>query len=68
MLVLFVALAGVEEPGRTLFAVVFTGSISLVLVLVRMLDFPFEGALALPPTDFVKLLQEVEALTHASGR
>jgi len=32
-----------------------------------MLDFPFEGALALPSTDFVKLLGEVSALVRAGS-
>jgi hypothetical protein len=58
VLVLFIASSGVDEPGRTLFAAIFTGAITMVLVLVRMLDFPFEGALALPPTDFIKLLDQ----------
>ena len=58
VLVLFVTCAGIENPGRLLFSAIFAGAISLVLVLVRMLDFPFEGALALAPDDFVKLLAD----------
>ena len=42
-----------------------TGVLVMVLVLVRMLDLPFQGALALPDADFVKLLGEVSGL--ASG-
>lgn len=67
VLVLFVAAAGLDNPGRILFVVVFAASVSVVLVLVRMLDFPFEGALALPDSDFVKLLHEASALARAAG-
>jgi hypothetical protein len=63
----FVVFAGLENPGHMIFACVFTASTVLVLVLVRMLDFPFEGALALPDTDFVRLLGEVSVLTRGSG-
>ena len=67
VLIGFVVCAGLENPGHVLFAAIFTGSTVLVLVLVRMLDFPFEGALALPSTDFVKLLGEVSALVRAGS-
>jgi hypothetical protein len=40
----------------------FAGCTVLVLVLVRMLDYPFEGALALPDADFLKLLEQVSDL------
>jgi hypothetical protein len=63
----FVVFAGLENPGHMIFACVFTASTVLVLVLVRMLDFPFEGALALPDTDFIKLLGEATALARGSG-
>jgi hypothetical protein len=45
-----------------LFASAFTGCTVMVLVLVRMLDFPFEGALSLANTDFVKMLGEVSTM------
>jgi hypothetical protein len=63
----FVVFAGLENPGHMVFACVFTASTVLVLVLVRMLDFPFEGALALPDNDFVRLLGEVSVLARGSG-
>ena len=45
-----------------IFACSFTASIAAVLVLVRMLDYPFEGALALGNEDFVKLAEQVSRL------
>lgn len=56
----FIVFAGVEGAGlHVLFAGAFTGCTVMVLVLVQLLDFPFEGALSLGDTDFVKLLGEV---------
>jgi hypothetical protein len=66
-LMAFVVFAGLENPGHMVFACIFTASTVLVLVLVRMLDFPFEGALALPDSDFIKLLGEVGALARGGG-
>jgi uncharacterized protein YbaA (DUF1428 family) len=65
LLVLFIALSGLEEPGRSLFAAIFASAITMVLLLLQMLDFPFEGALALPPADFIKLLGQCMALLQA---
>ena len=65
VLVLFVAFSGLERAGRLLFVSVFAGSIALVLVAVRMLDYPFEGALALRPTTFATLLSELSLLAPA---
>jgi hypothetical protein len=62
ILVAFVVLSGTEEPGTIIFASSFTACIVSVLVLVRMLDFPFEGALALGDGNFVKLAGEIAAL------
>jgi hypothetical protein len=62
LLVAFVVFAGLENPGHILFAAAFSGGTVMVLVLVRMLDFPFEGALALEPADFVKMLGEVSRM------
>jgi hypothetical protein len=67
LLVLFVLFAGVESlAGHLLFTVAFAVSVVLVLVLVRMLDYPFEGALALSNDDFVKTLEHVTVLVGAS--
>jgi hypothetical protein len=63
VLVWFVLLAGVESPAvQIMFAGAFTGGTVSVLVLVRMLDYPFEGALTLSNQDFVKLTGEVAKL------
>ena len=59
-----VLLSTADGLGHMLFACAFTGC--TVMVLVRMLDLPFQGALALPDSDFVRLLREVSGL--ASGR
>jgi hypothetical protein len=64
VLVAFVLFAGVESlVGHLLFTVVFAVSVALVLILVRMLDYPFEGALALSNADFVTTLEHVRSLT-----
>jgi Protein of unknown function (DUF4239) len=58
----FVLFAGLEGPGHMLFASAFTGCTVMVLVLVRLLDFPFEGALTLSNADFVKVMGEVSSM------
>ena len=58
----FVVFSGAERSTHMVFAGVFAGAVALVLVLVQMLDFPFEGALALGDGDFVKLLSQVTLL------
>jgi hypothetical protein len=63
----FVVFAGLDNPGHMIFACAFTACTVLVLVLVRMFDFPFEGALALQDTDFLKLLGEVTALARGGA-
>jgi hypothetical protein len=67
ILIAFVVLSGTEQPATLVFASCFTASIVMVLVLVRMLDFPFEGALAIGNGDFVKL-NGLLAATLASGQ
>jgi hypothetical protein len=66
VLVMFVLFAGVESRiGHLLFTSVFTSSVVLLLILIRMLDYPFEGALALGNSDFVKTIERVSALPGA---
>ncbi len=66
VLVGFVILAGVESSwAQMLFAGAFAGCTASILVLVHMLDFPFEGALALSSADFIKVGREVSALVGA---
>jgi Protein of unknown function (DUF4239) len=61
----FVVLAGIEPPGNIVFASSFASLIVTVLVLVRMLDYPFEGALALSDDDFLKLASQVAGMLAA---
>jgi hypothetical protein len=66
VLVIFVLLAGVESRiVHLLFTSSFTSSVVLLLILIRMLDYPFEGALALSNSDFVKTIERVTQLTGA---
>jgi hypothetical protein len=63
VLVACMVMAGVETAfGHLIFAGAFTGCIVMVLVIVRMLDYPFEGALALDNSDFAKVAREVAEL------
>lgn len=60
VLVGFVLFAGVESwIGHMLFTTSFATTVMLVLILVRMLDYPFEGALTLSNADFVKTIERV---------
>jgi len=60
VLVIFVLFAGVESrAAHSFFTAIFTTSVVLVLILVRMLDYPFEGALTLSNDDFVKTVERV---------
>ena len=63
VLVACVLMAGVESAAwHAMFAGAFTGCIVMVLVLVRMLDYPFEGALALGNGDFLKVGREIAGI------
>ena len=59
---IFVLFAAIEAPTHIILAAAFAGFTVMVLVLVRMLDFPFEGAVSLSNSDFVKLLGELTAM------
>ncbi len=63
VLVGFLLCFGIEVIGsQIVFTAVFAASLAFVLALVRTLDYPFEGALRLPPTDFQETLRKVTAL------
>lgn len=66
ILVAFVVLSGTELPATILFGSTFAVTIAMVLVLVQMLDYPFEGALALGDGDFVKLGAQIASLLASS--
>lgn len=68
ILVVFLLFAGVETRiGHLIFTAVFTASVVLVLILVRMLDYPFEGALRLSNSDFVKTIERVTAMSGTAS-
>jgi hypothetical protein len=63
ILVAFVAFAGVESrTGHLLFSAIFATSVVLVLIVLRMLDYPFEGALTLSNGDFIETIGHVTLL------
>ena len=55
-------LATTEGLGHVLLASVFTATTVMVLVLVAMLDFPFEGSVSLSPTSFVNLVADTSKM------
>jgi hypothetical protein len=63
VLALFVLFAGTESRlAHILFTSVFAVSVVLVLLVVRTLDYPFEGALALGYGDFANTIDRVSQL------
>nr|MDQ2861627.1 DUF4239 domain-containing protein [Pseudomonadota bacterium] len=62
ILIGFVLFAGLEVPGHIVLATAFAAATVGVLVLVKLLDYPFEGSLSLKPDDFIKTLAEVNAM------
>jgi hypothetical protein len=60
VLAVFVLFAAVESRiGHSFFTAVFATSVVLLLILLKMLDYPFEGALTLSNADFVKTIERV---------
>ena len=63
VLVGFVALAGLAWRLVTVtFTAMFAAAITSILVIARLLDYPFEGALAISPSDFTDLLGKLRLL------
>ncbi len=58
----FLLLAGTELRSHIFLVAAAVGSAAAALVMVRMFDYPFEGALAMQNTDFVKMTGEVATL------
>ncbi len=59
-LVAFVVFSGVEYlVSQIVFAAVFAASIVMILVVIRMLDLPFTGVLAIDPADFQETLTKL---------
>jgi hypothetical protein len=66
LLVVLVALAGIDSMVSVMvFTGLFAGALASILVLVRLLDFPFEGALAVSPFRFAETLQNLQLLFGA---
>lgn len=64
ILIVFVLLAGTEPPATMVLAGSFATSVAMVLVLVRMLDYPFEGALGLGNDRFQTIANQTAVLLH----
>ncbi|MBX6376282.1 MAG: DUF4239 domain-containing protein [Acetobacteraceae bacterium] len=66
-MVCFVAFCGMEHlVSQIALAAVFAAALALLLVVVRLLDHPFEGALQLPASDFQETLSRVRSVMSAS--
>ncbi len=64
----FVALAALAWPATAFaFSALFASAVTSILVVARLLDYPFEGALGIPPHDFVDLLEKLRLLLAATG-
>lgn len=65
MLALFVAFSGIEHRGTSAaMSACFAASIVSILVVARLLDYPFEGAIALHSGDFVGVLGKITNLIN----
>jgi Protein of unknown function (DUF4239) len=66
VLMAFVALSGVRCFFLlALFSVTFATCISSILILVRLLEYPFEGAIGISPASFSETLSKVIELLHS---
>jgi hypothetical protein len=63
VLALFVSFSGIQYRSTAVAVTAcFTAGIASILVVARLLDYPFEGALGLPPTDFVNVVGKISNL------
>jgi hypothetical protein len=68
VLVAFLFCFGIENiVSQVIFTALFAAGVAFVLVMVHLLDFPFEGALRLPPTTFQTTLQEIDAMSSVTN-
>ncbi len=68
ILIAFVVLSGLRYwASAALVSGVFAASVSSILVVARLLDYPFEGALALHPHDFLQVTNKVVGLLASVG-
>jgi hypothetical protein len=62
-LALFVALSAIEFASTAIaIAACFTAGTTSILIMARLLDYPFEGALGLRSTDFAEVIEKVSAI------
>ena len=67
LMVCFIGFCGIEYLASQLaLTAMFAASVTLILVVVRMLDHPFEGALQLSPSDFQETLSKVRDIMRLS--
>ncbi|MCB8874225.1 bestrophin-like domain [Acidisoma silvae] len=63
ILALFVTLAGVDHRiALVSFSITFAVAVAAILVLIHLLDYPFEGALAIGPQPFMVAAAKVQAM------
>ena len=68
ILAAFVVLSGLRyRASAAIVAGIFTTAVTSILVVARLLDYPFEGALALHATDFVSAVGKVTRLITPIG-
>jgi hypothetical protein len=68
ILVTFVVLSGLRYwASAALVSGVFAASVTSILVVARLLDYPFEGALALHPHDFLEVTDKIAGLLASVG-
>jgi hypothetical protein len=67
VLAAFVTMAGVDNGGALVsFSMTFAAAVAAILVLIHLLDFPFEGALALGPGPFMMALKKVALIAQSA--
>ncbi len=67
VLAAFVTMAGVDNGGALVsFAMTFAAAVAAILVLIHLLDFPFEGALALSPQHFITTLSKIAIIAQSA--
>ncbi len=67
-LALFVSLSAVEYASTAIIiAACFTAGTTSILIMARLLDYPFEGALGLRSSDFSEVIEKVSGLLNQIG-
>lgn len=65
VLAAFVTMAGVDNGGALIsFAMTFAAAVAAILVLIHLLDYPFEGALALSSQPFLVALEKIAIIAQ----